>query len=153
MKNKVKNMQSLLKKYPKIFKDSSKSMMETCMCWGIECGPGWYDLIDQLCNGLQWNTDKNDYPQVVADQVKEKYGTLRFYYHTEFDDEPTDKSHKDGVIQGMIDFAEVMSGSICETCGNPGKCNDEGWIKCECEDCKNRLDKVAKAFKKAKKKK
>ena len=55
-------------------------MKETCMCWGIDTGDGWYDLIDTLCGLLQFNTDRNRCPQVEATQVKEKYGTLSFYY-------------------------------------------------------------------------
>ena len=70
----------LYEKYPKIFRQKKLSMKETCMCWGIEAGDGWYDLIDQLCAQLQFNTDKNRYPQVEATQVKSKFGGLRFYY-------------------------------------------------------------------------
>ena len=54
------------------------------MCWGFSCGDGWYLLIDRLCSSLQWDTDTNKYPQVVATQVKEKYGTLRFYYTLDY---------------------------------------------------------------------
>ena len=70
----------LYQKYPKIFRQKDLSMKETCMCWGIECGAGWYDLINFLCFHLQFDIDKNNYPQVEASQVKEKYGGLCFYY-------------------------------------------------------------------------
>ena len=80
----------LIKKYPEIFKDCDKSARESCMAWGLEVGDGWYDLIDRLCASLQWDTDRNWYPQVVAEQVKEKYGGLCFYYRTE-DTENMDK--------------------------------------------------------------
>jgi len=61
-------------------------------------------------------------PQVVADQVKEKFGTLRFYY-----------SGGDDVIDGMVQMAEAMSSVTCEECGAPGKTNDKGWLSTRCE--------------------
>jgi len=39
----------LFDKYPKIFGDHTGSPQETCMCWGLEVGDGWYDIIDVLC--------------------------------------------------------------------------------------------------------
>ena len=64
-------------------------------------------------------------PQVVAAQVKEKYGSLRFYT-VGGDDE----------IQGMVRMAEAMSCRICEDCGKPGKQNEGGWIRTQCEGCR-----------------
>ena len=61
-------------------------------------------------------------PQVTLDQVKEKFGTLRFYY-TGGDDE----------ISGMVRMAESMSGVTCEECGNPGETKGQGWVVTLCE--------------------
>lgn len=125
----------LQEKYPKIFRDLYGDKTVTCMHWGITCGDGWYDLIDRLCHALQWSADKNGYKQVVADQVKEKFGELRFYYH--FEDTENEKENRSSeYLEGMISFAEIMSGSICESCGKPGTLNNRGWIQCRCEDCK-----------------
>jgi hypothetical protein len=57
-----------------------------------------------------------------VEQVKEKFGGLRFYT-TYVNDE----------IQGGIDFAEEMSFRICEDCGNPGKVYGGSWIVTRCE--------------------
>lgn len=38
--------------YPEIFTDRHAPMNQTAMCWGFECGDGWYWLIDQLCAAL-----------------------------------------------------------------------------------------------------
>jgi hypothetical protein len=65
---------------------------------------------------------KETVPQVVALQVKEKFGTLRFYY-----------TGGDEVIDHLVYMAESFSGVTCEVCGNLGKLNNEGWIKCLCE--------------------
>ena len=29
------------------------------MCWGIETGDGWYNIVDTLCSQIQWHIDKN----------------------------------------------------------------------------------------------
>lgn len=65
-------------------------------------------------------------PQVVATQVKEKFGTLRFYYYG-----------GDEYISGAVHMAENMSGVTCEVCGSPGKSNEGGWIKVRCEEHEN----------------
>lgn len=149
----------LCKKYPKIFRDRNGSMQETCMCWGFECGDGWYNIIDRLCRLIQSHIDESirqnkrslevekkkfselswfkklffkktvkeidpEIIQVVASQVKEKYGSLRFYYYGG-DDE----------IRGMVDMSESISFVTCESCGNPGTQRGTGWIYTLCDKC------------------
>jgi len=46
--------EELCRKYPLIFKNRHAHMTETAMCWGFECGDGWYNIIDVLC-GLLYN--------------------------------------------------------------------------------------------------
>jgi hypothetical protein len=133
--------ETLCKKYPLIFADRNKSMMETCMCWGFEHGDGWYNIIDSLCGQIQHHIDwqnKNfekghaqykQVPQVVVSQVKEKFGTLRFYYHG-----------GDDVIDGMVRMAESWSAVACEECGAPGTQNSQGWIKTLCETHRRERD-------------
>lgn len=117
----------LCEKYPKIFTDRHASMMETAMCWGFEHGDGWYQIIDSLCaniqNHINWQEKiSNAVPQVVASQVKEKFGTLRFYY-----------DGGDDYISGLVSMAESWSAVACEECGSPGTQNSQGWIKTLCQ--------------------
>lgn len=49
----------LYSKYPKLFGQKDLSMQQTCMCWGIECGDGWYNIIDNACHLLQWHVDSS----------------------------------------------------------------------------------------------
>jgi hypothetical protein len=132
----------LLKKYPKIFKQHKLPMTQTCMCWGLEVGDGWFWLLDNLCAELQFQADKNGYPQVEATQVKEKYGTLRFYY-TFANSEKTYPQEKYSYLDGMISLAEYLTYSICEQCGATNNVKQtEGWIVTLCEKCmKERNDK------------
>lgn len=121
----IKLQNKLFKKYPKIFSQRKLPMSQTCMCWGITCDNGWYMLIDKLCEFLQFHTDKNDHKQVIATQVKEKFGGLRFY-----------NIGGDKYLSGAIDFAEVLSNEICEGCGSTeGISQTKGWITTLCRDC------------------
>lgn len=118
--------QKLFDKYPKIFADKDKSIQETAMCWGIECGDGWYRLLDSLCDCIQQYIDYNDTSQIVASQVKEKYGGLRFYY-----------DGGDELIDGMVWLAEHDSYNTCEQCGSTAnvKQSEGGWIETRCDKC------------------
>lgn len=170
----------LCEKYPKIFKDRYADMRTTAMCWGFECGDGWYNIVDKLCANIQSHIDwsrkqrlsdlrynralkaalagdnsrlikyysfkgkvtdytltcverdianplyrmvRESVPQVVAEQVKEKFGGLRFYYRG-----------GDEYISGLFAMAESMSYATCEECGNPGKPNEGGWISTRCDN-------------------
>ena len=118
----------LVKKYPKIFADRYKSMQETAMCWGFDHGDGWYWILDELCNSIQSYIDNNPHkniPQVVATQVKEKFGILNFYY-----------IGGDEYIAGMVHLAERMSWHTCEVCGSTKNIvHTKGWIKTRCKSC------------------
>ena len=119
----------LCERYPKLMVNRNLPMQETCMCWGFDCGDGWFNILDQLMGNIQHHIDwKNKKEEVVAqvtlDQVKEKFGTLRFYY-----------TGGDDVIDGMVRMAESMSGVTCEECSAPAKTHGPGWIRTICEPC------------------
>lgn len=73
---------------------------------------------------------KRKIPQVEFQQVKEKFGTLRIYYHG-----------GDEYISGLVDMAQSISSVTCEQCGAPGESRDGGWIRTLCEMCNNRKRK------------
>ena len=62
-------------------------------------------------------------PQVTIAQIKEKFGTLRFYY-----------DGGDDYISGMVTLAESMSGLTCEECGSIGERRSGGWIRTLCDE-------------------
>ena len=126
--------QLLCEKYPKMMVNRNKNMQETCMCWGFECGDGWFNILDQLMGNIQHHIDwKNRKEEVIAqvtlDQVKEKFGTLRFYY-----------SGGDDAIDGMVRMAESMSGVTCEECSAPAQTHGPGWIRTICEPCETKRE-------------
>lgn len=126
--------EKLIEKYPKIFSEVGMPPDKSCMAWGLCVGDGWYWLIDQLCELLQYGTDKNGKHQVVAAQVKEKFGGLRFYINSGDDEQ-----------YAMIHLAENMSYSICEECGSLDDVKQTtGWIKSLCPVCRKQLNKRTK---------
>ena len=161
--------QKLIQKYPNFFRDVTKSPQETCMCWGIETGDGWYDIIDNLCGFLkdlrenrhyylklkdEFKDDKNhgsiDFscPEVIFDQVKSKYATLRVYWHfAEMEnyeeiksklEDPEELDRKidmcTNIVDTAIDFSEYLSSISCEVCGKPGKIEGGFWVETLCPE-------------------
>lgn len=127
--------EALCRDFPKLFKDRYADMQTTCMCWGFSCSDGWEPLIRECAAKLEAINDKIENPDhhIVASQVKEKYGTLRFYtgsYPTEYGTE----------IEEAINTAEAKSEVTCEVCGNPGKTVGGGWLRTVCDDHKRKDD-------------
>lgn len=123
----------LYKRYPGIFPEHLRNRQDGAFR-GIECGDGWFALIDTLCAEIQFYSDHNPIPQVVATQVKEKFGTLRFYTLGSGDER----------TRGMVSMAVAMSAHICEVCGLPGGRRGENGSQIRCdvhhvEQAKNNL--------------
>ena len=91
--------------------------------WGrwIRCGPGWYPILARLEERLrQIDSDYQVY------QIKEKFGTLRFYWTSR---------NRDAGTAAVAD-AEAESARTCEQCGNPGRLRKRnGWFRTVCDDC------------------
>lgn len=139
----------LFNDFPKIFIEKDLPKQQTCMCWGICTDNGWFELLHNLCSYLQWHTDKNKFPQVIAQQVKEKFGTLRFYYSLDYSDHILDTDEKTSIRRcseqdGAIQFAESMSARICEICGafnnTVASMSRGGWCKTLCTTCAEPID-------------
>jgi hypothetical protein len=203
--------QKLVKRFPVLYQDRYSPMSQTCMCWGFECGDGWFDIIWQLSLALEdelgysWLQKRrflflkgfarrwsdlmyklspvrqtkyrqegtgqpgDPYRMVLVSreaprwderivqflfgktreignfetermflkslvfwpntgfavtQVKEKFGTLRFY------------SDGNDRIWRLVRFADALSAVTCELCGEPGKLGQRyGWYSTRCTKC------------------
>lgn len=103
---------ALRKEYPRLFMRLDY----------FDCGDGWFRIL--------WDLGKDLEPirGVTAEQVKEKFGGLRFYVN---DDEQAGPA---------IRTAETRSLRTCEQCGSPGsQSTTGGWIRTLCTKCLNRL--------------
>ncbi len=99
-------MEDLFEQYPTAFQYDC-----------IECGPGWKQLLIPLLDYIhKYNEDIDSDEHIRVTQIKEKFGTLRFY--TNWSNDELDK---------LIQEAEDLSGETCETCGEPGTLNTQGW--------------------------
>lgn len=127
--------EALCRDFPKLFRDRHRSMQETCMYWGFSCGEGWEPLIRECAAKLEAINNKIENPDhhVVASQVKEKYGTLRFYTGSY----PTEHGE---AIEAAINEAEEKSAETCEVCGKPGTTIGGGWLRTVCDAHKRKDD-------------
>jgi hypothetical protein len=126
--------QKLVEKYPKILRNYRGDMTQTCMAWGMEHDDGWYNLLDECMAKLQYCCDlfssagDDREVQVVADQIKEKYGTLSFYTSVY----GANKIEND-IFDDIISEAERKSARICEVTGEYGEaCRRGGWFRTLC---------------------
>jgi len=115
----------LCHRFPKLYEQRNWPATKTCMCWGFP-GDGWFDLIWELSEKLE-QID----PDIRAVQVKEKFGTLRFYI-----DGCSGETFK--VAYAEISEAESRSAKTCEDCGKPGKLRGSGWYRTLCDDCEGK---------------
>lgn len=136
----------LCEAYPRIFIERSKTVYESCMGRGFECGNGWFPIINSLCYNIQQHIDghnkyakdrkANPIPQVVFLQVKEKFGALRIYHQG-----------GDEYCHGLVDMAATWSWSTCEVCGKGGKRHvghTKGWIRSMCDECSKKSKRPIK---------
>ena len=75
----------LVSKYPKMLQRYAGDPMVTCFYWGFETPDAWYAILDELLEGIDQVCHNTPGFQVVAEQVKEKFGGLRFYYDLDID--------------------------------------------------------------------
>jgi len=119
--------EQLCQKCPNLYADRNLSIMESCMAWGFDCMKGWFPIIWDLSLKLEAiisSLPEAERTKYKAAQVKEKYGTLRFYMTAETDE-----------MDKLIGEAEKVSTITCEYCGQPGKLRNTGWLFTLCDKC------------------
>lgn len=110
---------------------------------GDDAGLIWYHsyrgkVSDYTLNLVKQDIEKAKYRdvpkkphQLEAEQVKEKYGTLRFYVNAANDYQ-----------NGVIAMAEAMTVVTCETCGRLGSLRGNSWVYTACDEHTREEDKV-----------
>ena len=107
-------------RWPGWFRDLYGDYRLTCMAWGFAHDDGWFDLVWRLCEAIEALGPDEGFK---VEQVKEKFGTLRFYV-----------SGGNEAIHELIWKVQGQSHHICEVCGQPGSLRDDRrWIRTLCE--------------------
>ena len=120
---------SLIVEFPQLFRHARPGSHST-MVYGIAVGNGWYDILYQLCVGIQRRAaELCDEPPAFS-QIKEKFGGLRVYIHG-------GSKYRD-----LIDLAEERAGKTCEHCGAPGTLRQEGWHHVSCDRCEADRERI-----------
>ena len=116
--------EALVRDFPNLYADRHNK--QAPFCWGFECGDGWEPLIRKLSQEVEAiivAMPEKERKKFRVKQVKEKFGTLRFYMGVAHDG-----------IRAAIDRAEQESAQTCEDCGKPGKVRSGGWISVLCDE-------------------
>lgn len=115
--------EALVRDFPNLY--ANRHSKKAPLCWGFECGDGWEPLIRALSvevEAIIAALPKRQRANTKATQVKEKFGTLRFYL-----------SGGNDAIYAAIERAEKVSAVTCEECGCAGKIRSGGWIRVLCD--------------------
>lgn len=124
---------ALCRDFPNLYRDRYGSPKETCMVWGFP-GDGWEQLIRRASEKLEaliLKLPKDKRHLLKAAQVKEKFGSLRYYMSVSNEEINT-------IIREAIDES-IMT---CETCGAQGKIVGEPWRYATCKNCVAEEDKT-----------
>ena len=86
-------------------------------------GNGWRPIVEKLVKDIMAIA-----PDTEISQIKEKFGTLRFYCSGDGGDK----------IYKLIEKAEQESAKTCEQCGTKENVTTKGdWILTLCKTCRN----------------
>lgn len=119
----MSDQKNLKEKYPELF-PLDVDIRTSIALFGIECGAGWYKLLDELCADIIKLAKEENVRFPVVRQIKEKFGTLRFYLDIETD-----------AMYERICEAELESSKTCERCGEPGELKSvDGWYTTLCAE-------------------
>lgn len=112
--------ETLMQEFPFLYGEQLKR-------YGFACGDGWYALLYTLSTKLEkLLKELPPEKQFHAVQVKEKFGTLRFY-----------TSPYNEAVESLIREAENVSARTCEWCGDTGKLRSGpgAWWRTLCNSC------------------
>jgi hypothetical protein len=140
------NLDRLLEAHPRIFRGRKPQVWSSVPS-------GWLELLDKLCAQIEAMLGPDVCSQFAVVQIKQKFGTLRFYYRLgDVEDVRVDLIHPEGVKQLLFDSnpalhlddlrvqlravvseAEAASSNCCEKCGESAMLHEvRGWLTTLC---------------------
>jgi hypothetical protein len=124
--------EKLVKRFPTWF-NGDGDVRHTLMSFGFQCGDGWFNILWRLCANLEplaTELEKETGKRFEVLQVKEKFGTLRFYVN-----------HHSDPMDERIAEAQEESSHTCEVCGQPGTRRETGgWVQTVCAEHAHRSE-------------
>lgn len=133
----IPSLSTLPDKYPLIYRAFYRCRRyprHPIAYWGIECGDGWFAIIDELSAWLENEAQAlkaagKRMPIVV--QVKGKFGTLCFYLRNF----PRNRFFDD--LNPKLEAAAMKSATVCEVCGQPGTLRRLRYLQTLCDEHAN----------------
>lgn len=140
------HVQELMGRYPRLFSGANAAL-------GVWYPLGWDGLMVRMCTALDALLSDPEAQRFRVEQVKEKFGTLRFYYsvdgrpkttvdvvglgpHTRLENRPRPRRRFPAKeVDALISAAESESGVTCATCGQPGVLRKYRWLYVACDSC------------------
>jgi hypothetical protein len=119
--------------FPDLYSQHTLDTTQSRMCDGFSHGDGWFRIILELSTKLASIIEadpKVDPKTCTVSQVKEKFGTPRYYMHRSTPE-----------MMKAIGEAEAQSGITCETCGQDGRLRGEDWLRTLCDKCEGKREK------------
>ncbi len=120
----AEHTRQLLIEFPDLFAHGEELGAMHPAVGGFGCADGWFMLLHRLCRRLAELDREQPAGQALlrARQVKQKFGTLRFYL-----------DGGDAAVGLAVNAAEEESARTCERCGGPGELRERrGWFATLC---------------------
>ena len=89
--------------------------------------PGWQPLVRRLLRSIDTALTEPEAQEFQVLQVKEKWGTLSFYFRS--------SERVRDQVDALVDKASQESATVCMRCAKPAKLgNNGGWMAVLCEE-------------------
>lgn len=117
---------ALIASFPRLFRGEQPPV------WS-HVPPGWAGILQRLCGGIDALLGDEMAAGFQLEQVKEKFGTLRFYWSADFRNEPEHEAVVEE-LRRLLTAAEAASATCCCKCGEPGALHNRGgWLSVLCD--------------------
>lgn len=116
------NTNRLFEDFPELYRGRYLPVTENLMSLGFCCGDGWFEILYTLSQQIQQYNLEHPEAAVIAVQVKQRFGELRFYVNPPIAE-----------VAAMIAEATARSLQTCELTGRPGGlCQRSGYYQTLC---------------------
>lgn len=113
---------ALVRAYPDLFRPAGDPVAMQVLSY---VGDGWCDLLERARARIR-TAIRADGATFTATQMKEKYGTLRFYWDRTLSPMAASRAAE------AVDLAEARSAYTCEVCEEVGQLYGNGWLTTRC---------------------